>query len=1037
MLYLAWRSDWTPRDEIASLLWADRPDDAARRNLRQALFRLRSTSLADALEITSDRLRFAGDTDVAAFSAAVARRDWPAAVALWRGPFLDGWTIAGAPDVERWISACRDELRPLRRTALAERAAELERSGELPEAARHWGLVWRDDVLDEEALRTQLDLLERAEGPEAAAREARAFAATFERDLGFAPDLPEAAAQPEPRAQRLADIGRPDVAPLPSESTPFVGRRRELAALLDALGDPDARWLTLVGLGGVGKSRLALAAAQRAVRSGRTVAWASLATLAEDQDVSAALAHAWGVASRDGTTLEAVANAVADIEALLVIDDADVVAEEARQAIATLLRRCPRITVFVTSRTALGGNAEHRLALRGLGFGPDDAERDAAVLFVASARRRAPDADLRSYTEAIDEICREVGGLPLALELLAAWADVLTPREMLAELRSGLDVLSSDASDLPPRHRSLDAVLSASYRRLSDEAQDAFLALAPFRGGFELAAAQSVGVTPQRLKLLVQASLVHRSDGRFSRHPLVARFARDRAHADPAALRRARERHAEHYLGRLDDACTPLLRRSDVTGARTLYLADLANVREAVLWTAESEDTSSERTRRFVDAYHGYGLLKDAFTAAKDVALVRDALQRSRGAIHEHMVVSNVHLDIALARSRIDPATLAAYEEHLKRALDEAERLGDRLLTLRAHRRLARLRLRAFDPPSAVEHASRAIDALRGHASAWGWVGMGAFAGAYRTRATTRSVAGQYEAARRDLLESIRLFGRLLHDPAPPELGRLLRLDVGFGRLDAALDVLAEMESGVGPDAPMKVRLEVVLDRARLQLARGDADAVRAACTRGLALAADRPAALRSDRHLAFHGVLAHLSLLEGDDRAAWARLQRAAGTPVDAARRAGLYLVRGAPTEAAQEARRALERLAYPFLQPFSYGFAGALSALAHDAAGDAAAARRTALLQLRWARASRRAPEIARAMVPVALACLHDVPDEAEGVLRLVRAHPASDATTRWLADGMAREAIDLPVTGRLDARDEANLMAEADRLFTLVQP
>lgn len=1038
VLYLAWRGGWTHRDEIASLLWADHADAAARRNLRQALFRLRSSTLASTLEIEPDRLRFIGDTDVELYSEAVAQRDWSTAVALWRGPFLAGWTIARAPDVERWISACRDELTSSRRTALTERARELERSGDLLEAARHWGLAWRDDVLDEGALRAQLDLLERAEEREAATREARAFAASFERQLGFAPDLPETSVKQAPRAAidtpTLTEASRADhltPAALPLEPTPFVGRERELATLMARLDDSEVRWLTLVGIGGVGKSRLALAAAQRAVRMGRVVAWASLTALAADEDVSAALAHALGITLRDAVTLETVARTVGDTEALLVIDNAELFAEELREAIATLSKRCPRLSVLVTSRTAFGANAEHRLLVRGLGFGPDAPHNDAASLFIAAARRRGADPVVRSQQETIAEICREVGGLPLALELLGAWADVLAPREMLTEIRNGLDILSSDAPDLPPRHRSLDVVLDASYGRLSDEARDAFLALAPFRGGFDLSAARSVGVTPHRLKVLVQSSLVQRSNGRFARHPLVARFARDRARADPATWRRARERHADHYLGLLDAACAPLLRRSDVGDARTLYLSDQANVREAVLWTAESDDT-----RKFVDAYHGYGLLKDAFTPVKDIALVQDGLQRSRGAIHEHMVVSNVHVDIALARSGLDSKTLSGHEDRLKQVVCEADRLGDRLLALRAHRRLARLRLRASDPIAAVDHATRAIEALQGHTSDWGWVGMGGFAGAYRTRATTRSVAGEYDAARQDLLRSIRLFRRMLDDPAPLELGRMLRLDVAFGRLDAALEVLAEMESSLGQGAPIKARVEVLLDRVRLQLARGDADAVRDACIRGLALASERPVGLQNDRHLAFHGVLAHLALLEGEDRVVEAHLERAAETPANVARLAGLQMVRGAPHEAAHEARRALASLPYPFLHPFSYGFAGALLALAYATSGDSVVGSRKALDQLWWALESRSPPEVARALVPVAVACLIDPPGEAERLLRMVHAHPASDATTRWLAGGMKQTKVQ-PATGGLDGRATASLMSEADRLLARLRP
>ena len=219
--YLAWRGTWTGRDELAGLVWADRRDAVARRNLRQALFRLRRSGLASVLVIEADRLRFDGTSDVGDFVRAVERGDWAEALRLRSGPFLDGWDRGDVPDVARWTRRVRDELDAAWRGALAARARELEHRGHLVDAARLHGLAWRADVLDETSLVAALSLLSRSGHADEATREANSYRAAFEHAMGFAPDeallaLPSAAAVNASGAPREAG---PKRLPMPTTLT--------------------------------------------------------------------------------------------------------------------------------------------------------------------------------------------------------------------------------------------------------------------------------------------------------------------------------------------------------------------------------------------------------------------------------------------------------------------------------------------------------------------------------------------------------------------------------------------------------------------------------------------------------------------------------------------------------------------------------------------------------------------------------------------------------------------------------------------------
>lgn len=275
LYYLVWRDAWASRDEVAALLWGDRSDRVARANLRQTLFQLRASPLGSALDVERERLRYRGDSDLARLRRALRERDVATALRACAGAFLDGWRLPHAPQADAWIERTRSDLAATMRRAAARHAAELETAGDLLGAADLYGAIWREDVLDDGALAAQLRLLRSAGRGEDAARTAADFRAAFLDAMDMEPDGPLAEllrdAERAPRTGTRSGAPSPRPAErLPSSTTSFVGRTRELEALRAWRASPSSRLVTLLGLGGVGKTRLpSLGAVPRGLRPAR------------------------------------------------------------------------------------------------------------------------------------------------------------------------------------------------------------------------------------------------------------------------------------------------------------------------------------------------------------------------------------------------------------------------------------------------------------------------------------------------------------------------------------------------------------------------------------------------------------------------------------------------------------------------------------------------------------------------------------------------------------------------------------------------
>lgn len=372
--------------------------------------------------------------------------------------------------------------------------------------------------------------------------------------------LPIATPTPQPMMGTLTPSRRHN---LPLQTTPFVGRQAELAALGQLLADPTVRLVTILGAGGMGKSRLALAAAERQLGSyEHGVYFVSLVLLESAENLLPAVARALNFTFSEGREpRQQLLDYLQHKNVLLLLDGFEQL-PAATELVSDILRAAPGVYILATSRERLRLQNEQLFPIQGLDFprqeeGPgrslavDEAANYAAVqLFLQGARRVRPGYQLNEGDlPALARICRLVQGMPLAILLAAAWVEMLSPAEIAEEIGQGLDFLETDLSDVPERHRSVRAIFDYSWNLLGEREQQVFRQLSVFRGGFTRPAAQQVsGASLQELITLVNKSLLHRDPaGRYEVHALLRQYAAEQLARWPEEERAARERHAAHY----------------------------------------------------------------------------------------------------------------------------------------------------------------------------------------------------------------------------------------------------------------------------------------------------------------------------------------------------------------------------------------------------------------------------------------------------------------------------------------------------------
>jgi predicted ATPase/DNA-binding SARP family transcriptional activator/Flp pilus assembly protein TadD len=568
LAYLAVTGESLTRDALATLLWPESAPARSRAALRSTLWALKKPLGGEWLNIGQETISLNRNADlwvdVCHFhsrltecrthghptdeACPVCLNPLTEAAALYRGDLLSGFTLRDSPSFDDWQAFQTESLRQEFISVVERLICYYSTQGEFKSAitfARRWLTL---DPLHEPAHYHAMQLYAWAGQRTDALRQYQKCVQILKQELGVPPQVETTRLCQAIQENRglLPPVNR-TLHPLftrpnnlPQQPTLLVGREKELAEIGRLLSDPACRLLTLVGPGGIGKTRLAIqAAAEKIETFSHGVYLVSLATQSSTDLVPSAIADSLkfffhGEADPQSQLLDHLR----EKEMLLVLDNFEHLLEGTR-LLVEILERAPGVKLLVTSRENLNLRWEWPFDVRGLSF-PSNGETaaiedyDAVQLFLRQARQNQRGLALSEVDKPfVARICQFLEGMPLGIELAATWVQVFSCREIAQKVESNLGFLATGLRDVPERHRSLQATFDHSWALLSKEERNVFYKLSIFRGGFGLEAAEKVaGASPFLLLALVRKSFLRRAGtGRYEMLEVVRQYAEEKLEA--------------------------------------------------------------------------------------------------------------------------------------------------------------------------------------------------------------------------------------------------------------------------------------------------------------------------------------------------------------------------------------------------------------------------------------------------------------------------------------------------------------------------
>jgi diguanylate cyclase (GGDEF)-like protein len=458
---------------------------------------------------------------------------------------------------------------------------------------------------------------------------------------------------------------------LPSPLTVFVGRDDEIRMAKEDL--TNNRLLTILGPGGVGKTRLAIqVASELAEYFLNGVYFVSLASVSSGDVLVSTIADAlkFTFFGHESQRIQ-LFNYLREKNILLVLDNFEQLTESAT-LVVDILEKAPNVRILVTSRERLDLHGEAILELQGMDYPssykvasshPGAEAYNAVQLFLHMARKVKPDFSLSDIEKPyVVEICQRVEGLPLGIELAAAWVSMLSCKEIVGEIEHNLDFLASTLRNTPERHRSLRAVFESSWNLLSKDEKRVLARLSIFRGGFRREAAIRVaGASLSTLNNLVNKSLLRSrpigksSIGRYEIHEVLRQYAEEKLTLEPEENGRVRDLHREYYADILKGMEAKLEGPDQQTALQ--YISDeIDNIRAAWRWATEGGEFSA--IRKSLRSLYTFYLIKSLYQEGIELfTSVENALRASISGIPERGEYEKLLLGVVLAH-------LSAFYQH-------------------------------------------------------------------------------------------------------------------------------------------------------------------------------------------------------------------------------------------------------------------------------------------------------------------------------------------------------------------------------------
>ena len=650
------------REVLSELFFPGMPIGSGRKNLRQTLYELRRLipevdsrlgSPVPFIESSRERIQLnplaAISLDTAQLSDALQGRsneELAEVVGLYRGDFAQNFSLPDNVEFENWLLNRRQFYRAKIQTVLDLLVAKSMRANTYPQAEAYARQLVEIDPLRESSVRQLMEIYAAMGERTKALRLYEQLSTQLADELGAVPETEtlflhdriliggEAVqgqsfviVSSEAKDPTRQTGSTPRVV-LPAAPTAFFGRRKEIQDIRALFDDGSARLVTLLGPGGTGKTRLGIESACAMAGNFRDgVFFLSLQSVSRvDEFISAALkSFNFPIYSSDETPAEKLLNYLREKRLLLILDNFEYLADSGGPGVvADLLRQAPGLQLLVTSRARLNVQGEHLYPVPGLDVPSLDAMHDfgepetiaveysAVSLFLDRAQRIQPGFQIdRENLEHVIQICHMVNGFPLGIELAATWTELLSPREIVAEIENNLDFLEAEIQDLPKRQRSFRAVFNYSWKMLQDNERDAMRRLSVFNGVFSAEAARAVSQASLRVLLsLSNKSWLQRTDGElFGFHTLMRHYAREKLTRQVNGEKDARYALSDYYAAFLD-AQFDVLRSANQQAALDAIEAEFDNIRVAFQCLIE-RGQPGEIVDRMLPSLMLFGLARD------------------------------------------------------------------------------------------------------------------------------------------------------------------------------------------------------------------------------------------------------------------------------------------------------------------------------------------------------------------------------------------------------------------------------------------
>lgn len=748
------------REALAGMFWPDKPETSALHNLRQGLNILRKLigdkkSAHPFLSVTRKNVKFDPsrdywlDTEEFSIQLKVVKesqsyRLWggPQSIDrlqkvadLYRGDFLSGFSLNSIA-FEEWMVSKREQFHHEALEVFSVLGDYYERREAYREAQRYARRQIELEPWREESHRQLMRSLALNNQRNAALLQYKKCQEILELELGIHPQTQTTTLYNQIKSGQFNNKKHTYRRHLPVQRTPFIGRENEVQELINHLVNPAHRLITLVGEGGIGKTRLSLVATE-AVAAGFSegACFVSLANLATNGRQNSSSDYVLATAIGNALDLQFQSNRTIDSqllaylrpkELLLVLDSFEYLLpayaqkqtrehkttyNKSSELILRLLQSAPQVVVLVTSRTRLNFQAESVIQIAGLPI-PSTMDANASTyssvtLFVERARRtwQAFSLDQNNLAHII-RICKLVQGNPLGIELAAVWVDHFSPAEMVEAIQEDLDFLADTRQDIPARHRSMRVVFEQSWKLLNEAEQHAFRKLCIFPGDFDRKAALQVANTSViYLSSLMNKSFIHRSEkDRYYIHDRLKDFGRQKLAAMPKEEEESRRRHAVYFMTWLGLQSQTLRYKQTLTN----IAREIKNIRLAWQWAVEKGDIASfsASLEGLFYFYQTRSLFQEGEAAFAEAAQSTERFRDDHSRWHDKLV----------ARQGVFCHYLGRYNEAkalLQRSLEPMQALNEQYESAFCLMNLARVNISQGEYLTARQYLSDAIKLTR------------------------------------------------------------------------------------------------------------------------------------------------------------------------------------------------------------------------------------------------------------------------------------------------------------------------------------